>query len=105
MDSEDLRYALELEEQAAVDHDIDSIPAVETNALVLDWEGHLQNEGDAGKGQFPCEALFIDRLQQARSKRAVHFQCTSDYPIRKWVEIHFAVLLSVETSCLRAFVV
>jgi len=57
--------ALDLEQQVIFDHDIQTIPAVEADALVLDREGYFGGDPERRGDEFMNKALLIDGLEEA----------------------------------------
>ena len=85
-----------------LDNKIDAKVAVERAALVDNGNFLLPYKGDSGVRQFVVKTGFVDGLQQAGTKRAMHFDGTADHAARPRVcfdESHDV------PSWLRAFVV
>jgi len=63
VDTLDLIDALQLDDQHVLHEDVDTVAAVEPNALVLNWLWMLKPELDAVQLQLVRQALLVGRLE------------------------------------------
>lgn len=98
MNRKNVLNTLDLYDQSIFNDKIKSIPAIEFDTFVLDWEGALSFKRNPTKMKLMTEALFISRLKKAWSQRAMNFDSGADDPLGQ-------VLVKKFTPCLRVSVV
>jgi len=88
MDARDLLDALQFKDQRVFHKHIDSVAAVQPDALVVDRLRVLKAEGDAVQLQFVRQALFIRGFEQARPKFPVNLDRAAEHAVRERIEFH-----------------
>jgi len=72
-----------------VDENINSVTAVQFDSLIHHRQGYLSFKAQIAKTQFVAQALLIRRFQQTRPQMPVHFDCTCNYRLGKFINFHF----------------
>ena len=78
VNGEKLFDCFDLEDDPAIDDQIDPIAAVEEHAFVLENERALILEREPAERKFAAQTCLVGRLQEARSEMAVDFDASSD---------------------------
>ena len=78
MDRAELVDGFEFKENFILDDQVGAEAAIEGEVLIADGDFFLRGNGKTSIGEFECEALFINRFEQSRSKFPVHGDSTSN---------------------------
>ena len=81
MDARDLRNALQFNDDASVYPCVDSIPPIERDALVIQWQGKIGLDDQSPCAEFVNQACRIRRFKKAWSKHAMDsYRSLADQP-------------------------
>ena len=62
---------LDFDDDGIFHKDIETIPSINTNVIIDDWQFHLRLERQASLLDFVSKAMLIGRIQQPRTERPV----------------------------------
>jgi hypothetical protein len=79
MNGKELVHSLEFDNDAILNKKIDTISAIDFNALVRNWNGDLACEGDIAQMQFMAQALFIYILKKAGAENFMNFDRSANH--------------------------
>lgn len=87
MDGVDAIYGLQFDNEATFDQQIQFQLRSEPLATIVEADTAIAFHEKACSFQFESQALAINCLQQARSKRSMHFDCAADYFLSQCLNI------------------
>jgi hypothetical protein len=89
----DLFDALEFQDGFVINHNIQTIPTIQSHVLIVDRQRDLSHERQVSKGQLTTQALFIRRFQKPRSQLPMDLHGRpNDLPRQLLVNQHPALL-------------
>lgn len=67
-------YGFQFQDDFGLDQEIDLVPTVQLQALVLDWEVDLPLKAQPPKAKLVAKALLISRFQETRTELAMNLK-------------------------------
>lgn len=91
-------HSLDLDQHAVIDKHVNPVSVVESNAVIDDWEGHLNGNGAATLSKLVRQASLVSALQQSRSQGDVNLQSRVNDPAARDIHIHGFPKFSARSS-------
>src|SRR5262245_27172223 len=91
MNREQALNGFQLHDDSVLDHDVESIPAIEKNSFVRNRKRSLSFEAKISPCELVTETGFVRGLDQPRAKMSMHLDARADHFMRAVVECRLFV--------------